>query len=419
MKQQSNKHRRIFLPDSERGGPPSQSNQPTLLSYKNSVSLIYPALMSFLPKITMRMLTVSMKNINLNLIILIALVIFLGCKTKKNVENDFPIKFIESFDRKLEVTQIFDTTSFIYIPLETNKNCLIGEIHKVLIHDEFIFVLDSRYVNSLYIFHKDGKFIRRIGKEGYGPGEYLRISDFDIDPIKNNIIVYDLHNQKLLFFDFNGVHLREESLVKYCGMTFVHLSDNYFAFYLHRRMENINSQLLIYHNQKVNEMKQFSIREVSESQLMPDYFSRNDTNIYFIPLHYDEIYKISNKGKITKVYDFNLESLMGNDSLNKENKIKYNQLGNFKSLSVNNLKQFYCCTSYNERVIFIFGNLSNSTFLYGTHFSKFNKTPEEIIGTYKDYFIAIFYPYVSNLKYKFPDAKQDDNPGILLFKMKI
>jgi hypothetical protein len=34
MKQQSNKHWRIFLPGAERGGPPPQGNQPTYLPGK-------------------------------------------------------------------------------------------------------------------------------------------------------------------------------------------------------------------------------------------------------------------------------------------------------------------------------------------------------------------------------------------------
>lgn len=358
-----------------------------------------------------------MKNIKLTSITFIALTVFFGCKTEKNVEKDFSKKFLESFDKKtfdkeLELTQVIDTTSYIYIPLETKENCLIGEIRKVLIYDEFIFVFD-RFTNSLYVFDKEGKFIRKIGKTGQGPGEYGRISDFDIDQINNEIILYDINSRKFLFYDFNGVYLGNESIGKYCGMNFVHLGESYYAFYLHRAgIDNFNSQLLIYHNQKVNEQKQLPFKEEWSPQIRSDYFSKNDTNIYILPTYYDEIYKISKTGKLTKVFDFNLESIIGD-------RHQENALLNFRTLMVNSSGQFYCGTAYNGRGISFYGNLSKSSFVYGTHFNIRHNQPEKILGTYRDYFFSEFHPSLKMLRNKFPDATQGDNPGILLFKMKI
>ena len=73
------------------------------------------------------------------------------------------------------------------IVLETNESCLIGEVTKIRVSDQFIFILDARIAKSLYVFDKDGRFVRQIGNLGNGPGEYNTPSDFTIDR-KNNVV---------------------------------------------------------------------------------------------------------------------------------------------------------------------------------------------------------------------------------------
>jgi hypothetical protein len=78
------------------------------------------------------------------------------------------------------------------IMLETNESCLIGSITKMRVSDQFIFILDALIAKSLYVFDKNGRFIRKIGNLGNGPEEYTRLSDFTID--KENNIIYLLNS---------------------------------------------------------------------------------------------------------------------------------------------------------------------------------------------------------------------------------
>lgn len=64
-----------------------------------------------------------------------------------------------------------------YVPLETNKDILLGNIRNVIV-DEFIYVLDD---DKIYRFTKDGKFLNRIGVKGRGPGEYQCCIFLDVD----------------------------------------------------------------------------------------------------------------------------------------------------------------------------------------------------------------------------------------------
>jgi len=86
-----------------------------------------------------------------------------------------------------------------YIPLETNDMCLIGEITKLIVRDDKIYIHD-KMTNKLLKFSITGKFESAIGNIGAGPGEYIRISSFFVDSnhcisiyceIKQAIITYD------------------------------------------------------------------------------------------------------------------------------------------------------------------------------------------------------------------------------------
>lgn len=69
---------------------------------------------------------------------------------------------------------LIDDISFI--KLETNDDCVIGDIHQVLCTDNYIFILDFFSTNAVYCFDKQGNYIRQIGKKGQDPGEYFRFA---------------------------------------------------------------------------------------------------------------------------------------------------------------------------------------------------------------------------------------------------
>lgn len=85
-----------------------------------------------------------------------------------------------------------------YIPLETNPECYVQTIEKVEFSERYIFVNEVR---RLLQFTKDGKFIRQIGTQGRGPGEYISVGDFCIDEQKGEVYIID---GKLLTYGFDG-----------------------------------------------------------------------------------------------------------------------------------------------------------------------------------------------------------------------
>jgi len=87
------------------------------------------------------------------------------------------------------------------IPLETNQFSLIGSISKIRVFDNYIFVLDSYDAKTLFLFDREGNFIRKIGNNGQGPREYIEPSDFTIDIEGKTVYVLDDTKQRILRYD--------------------------------------------------------------------------------------------------------------------------------------------------------------------------------------------------------------------------
>jgi len=109
----------------------------------------------------------------------------ISCKQK--IVNNFQELNVEKAIKNstsFEIEKYFNTIK--YIPLETNEKCFIGELNKVVKTKNYIFVSDDLSMN-LFQFDINGKFIRKIGKQGEGPEEYTYLIDFVVDEINEEI----------------------------------------------------------------------------------------------------------------------------------------------------------------------------------------------------------------------------------------
>ena len=75
----------------------------------------------------------------------------------------------------IKISELLD--SVYYVRLETKSNSLIGEIDELLFCDTTIIVVEKVKRQSVLLFSNKGKFLRKIGKNGKGAGEYLSIID--------------------------------------------------------------------------------------------------------------------------------------------------------------------------------------------------------------------------------------------------
>jgi len=122
------------------------------------------------------------------------------------------IKVQDSKDKRIiDLDQAsYPDTSFLHstlyksvkiIPLETKKSCLIGAIDQIQVVDNYILIMDAVIANSLYVFDREGHFIRKIGGVGQGPGEYVSIFDFTIDRENKTVYILDGRWPRILKYD--------------------------------------------------------------------------------------------------------------------------------------------------------------------------------------------------------------------------
>lgn len=125
----------------------------------------------------------------------------------KTITIEFPD---QSSMRKNADSLVKHIDSCSFIQLETNAQCLIGKIAKTIIHQNRLYILDSRVTNAVYIFDLEGNWISTIARKGNGPSEYIILDDMYIDPTNATLNLVASANQKIMTFDLEGKRLQKE-----------------------------------------------------------------------------------------------------------------------------------------------------------------------------------------------------------------
>lgn len=109
------------------------------------------------------------------------------------------------------VSQLFDSVN--YIPLETKKESIFGQIDKLIVTDEYFFILDHS-MDQILIFRKNGRFhakvqMQRIVKTNNIEG--LGINTFAVDAYNKHILVnHRTRQESVFFFSYDGVFIKEQ-----------------------------------------------------------------------------------------------------------------------------------------------------------------------------------------------------------------
>lgn len=114
-----------------------------------------------------------------NLIILTLLISFFllnSCKNRGSEcitinEEGVPVIAIEDITEKGELSFTDLMQDFEITSLETKEECLVGEPFRRYVTEEYIIVSTS--MDGIFLFGRDGRFIRKIADRGVGPGEVI------------------------------------------------------------------------------------------------------------------------------------------------------------------------------------------------------------------------------------------------------
>ena len=100
------------------------------------------------------------------------------------------------------------------IQLETTDESVFGDISKLLVADDRIFILDGQVAQGLFVFDMQGNFLFNVGRRGGGPGEFYSINDFFLDTLNRSISIYDANMRKLYYYDWTGKYTHTHDFSK-------------------------------------------------------------------------------------------------------------------------------------------------------------------------------------------------------------
>lgn len=107
-----------------------------------------------------------------------------------------------------------------YIPLDPKE--LIGEVDRVLLYNEKIYILDAYIAESVFIFDMNGRLLCVIDDRGEGPEEYIGLAGMSIDTSIKELCLKDRLSSRTLYYDLDGKFLRKEAS---CPAFFINAMD--------------------------------------------------------------------------------------------------------------------------------------------------------------------------------------------------
>lgn len=244
-------------------------------------------------------------NMKTRLLFLVLLSLF-ACERKKtqfpeNVDIELALEHSEVFDINEHVSSIQ------YIPLETNEDCLLGEIRKVVRKEGYIFISDAD--GRLFLFDSSGEFIRRIGTTGRAPHEYLNMTDFVVNDSLTNVYINTLGY--LYNYDLDGSFKAKMPLEHGNLQVFCIDGDNRFYYIMpDKRQENgTTSFKIIYIYDKtgnlIKTIESNTVRTTGRLSYFNSIYRKNE-GVYYKEEFGNIVYRINPDSSIDSVFQLNL-----------------------------------------------------------------------------------------------------------------
>ncbi len=239
-------------------------------------------------------MTHSLKFIS---IILLVLFIF-SCKNSEETAQDLYSIKIDINKSKPEPKYSDFIENYDFVPLQTKKESLIGNVDKVITTKNDIYMLDIFSTKSVFKFSRKGEFVSKIGFLGDGPGGYTLPLDFEIDLNQEKIFVLD-NGVRLCVYDLDGSFIENKPLSSFTANRVAVLDKGDLAWL----QGGIEDKLLVTNNELKNIQSFFSYRS-QEIEIIPSQtFQKTKNNqIVFRQNFNDTVYVMDNKRPVPKLY---------------------------------------------------------------------------------------------------------------------
>lgn len=257
----------------------------------------------------------------------------LAQKYQYNVDNKKIATIKIGLDKKIKAPYLSEVLKEFYcIPLETNDESIMGDIDKIIIKNQKIYILDSKKTKSLFVFDLRGKFLNKICRKGRGPGEYIQIKDFQVME-NDEIIIYGAAPYKLMRFNKQGRFIKEKKIENIFARGF-HVHNKNVILFTDGEISSINKSDLDYYlvtidstHQKIisRNFKMDSRKRLIDMHRSLDNLISCNGELYYIPTFEDTVYKIENN-TFKALYYFDLPGIKMDDKFFKGREINRRSL---------------------------------------------------------------------------------------------
>lgn len=151
-----------------------------------------------------------------------------SCQNKSAKDNRTTIFLADNLQNTVEKIPLSNAISSMeVVPLETNPECMITEINKIILTDRDI-IIYHHFKQPLLRFSRDGKFLNKIGNIGNGPQECNLIAGVTLDELKREIYLNlgDGITAGFMVYDLEGKFKRKVTFNTY--EQFTTLSPDFF-----------------------------------------------------------------------------------------------------------------------------------------------------------------------------------------------
>ena len=386
--------------------------------------------------------------------LLIFLLLTVSCSSSKEKKSSststeiapavININVEEQIKKSLFIDDLVDEVE--YLPLQTTTESLIGTVDKVEITDSLIFILDAG--KALFIFDHKGNFINKIARQGKGPGEYIKMLDFNYCKRDSSLMICDI-NRKVLKFDVNG---------------------NFISSWRHSfqvdKIVNLGMDRYIVHNgmdyQSFTKNDPYSHKIVSQGEVTDSFFEvpkylwgvsfgegifTQSKNIFLKPFFSNTIYQYEdsliakyninfiNRNIDVETLSVNKKSIGSPLEILKSIIVDNNRCGGISDIVENRNYLFFsfmamegvtnknylsgnpinCLYSLKDSSCKVFKHLISSKYIFNP------------ISSYNDFFVSVVQPYSivedrddlpEEMRTLFADISSEDNPVLVFYKLK-
>ncbi len=139
---------------------------------------------------------------------------FVSCSSKSPNTPSVPVvKYSDIKLADLVLSSVVD--SIVYIPLETNPECILSKLRTVKIYGNKIYAINIESGDGLYRFDINGRFLDKFTDMGEGPGEFLSIEGIDVDTANQRIYLLDTRQHKIIALNSSLELVNEIKLSSY------------------------------------------------------------------------------------------------------------------------------------------------------------------------------------------------------------